>query len=102
VLIRTAHRDRREIDVQPARGHAEPLDRARRDPGAEILRVDGERLKRPAEPVIVQQRGRDPEQLVDTLDAMAAATFSNVSEEVLCVLLSHWLSLTCYRARIFL
>jgi hypothetical protein len=44
----------------------------------------------------------DPEQLVDTLDAMAAATFSNVSEEVLCVLLSHWLSLTCYRARIFL
>ena len=44
--------------MQPARVDAEPLDRARRDPGAEILGVDRERLQRPAEPVIVEQRRR--------------------------------------------
>ena len=51
--------------MQPARAHSEPLDRARRDLGAQILGVDGERLQRPPEPVIVQQRRRDPQQFVD-------------------------------------
>ena len=50
--------------MQPARGHTEPLDRAGRDPRAEILRVNGERLQGPPEAIIVQQRRRDPQQLV--------------------------------------
>ena len=50
--------------MQPAGVNAEPLDRARRDSRAEILRIDREGLQRPAETIIVQQRRRDPEQLM--------------------------------------
>ena len=64
MLIGACDPDRGQVDVQPARVHTESLDRARRDPRAEILRVYGERLQRPPEPIVVEQRRRDLEQLV--------------------------------------
>jgi hypothetical protein len=64
VLVGAGHTDRRQIDVQAADIDAEALDRARRDRSPDHLRVDGELLQRAAEPVIVQQRGRNPQQLL--------------------------------------
>ena len=64
MLIRTTDPDRGQIDMQPAGSDTEPLDRTRRDPRAEILGVEGEGLQRPAETIIVQQRRRDPQQLM--------------------------------------
>lgn len=64
LLIGARDPQRRQIDMQPSDIQPEPVDRARGKRAANRLRVHREGLKRPPEPVIVQQSCGDPEQLV--------------------------------------
>ncbi len=63
-LIRAAHPQRRQIDMQAPRVDPEPLYRPRGDRAPQRLRVHRQDLKPPPEPVIVEQRRRDPEQFL--------------------------------------
>ena len=47
-----------------------------------MLAVDRERLKRPAESVIVQKRRRDPQQLMDRGDPAWVALYSQDLDDV--------------------
>jgi hypothetical protein len=64
VLIGTGDAQRRQIDVQAADIDPEALNRARRQRAAQRLGLDRQRLQATPEAVVVQQRGRDPEQLL--------------------------------------
>ena len=58
--------DRGQVQVQPGGiGDGEPAHRGQQQPAAHGLRGRGQRLQRPAQPVIVQQRRRDAQQLGD-------------------------------------
>ena len=64
VLIRAAHPQRGQIDMQPAGVDPEPLDRAGRERAAQRLCVHRQDLQRPPQPVVVEQRRGDPQQLL--------------------------------------
>ncbi len=58
--------DRGQVQVQPGGiGDGEPAHRGQQQPAAHGLRGRGQRLQRPAQPVIVQQRRRHAQQLGD-------------------------------------
>ena len=64
VLIRAAHSQRGQIDMQAAGVDPEALDRAGGERATQRLGVHREDLQRPPETVVVQQGGGDPEQLL--------------------------------------
>lgn len=65
VLVGAGHPQRGQIDVQPAGIDPEALDRPRREFPAHLLGVGREALQPAPEAVVVEQRRRDSEQLLD-------------------------------------
>jgi len=64
VLIGAGDAQRGQIDVQAPGVDAEALDRPGGQRAAQRLGVDGQRLKRAPEAVVVEQRRRDPDELL--------------------------------------